>query len=340
MKKPLRLLSLFCLALCLLSCSSKSRLVGLFIYDEQDPFIEAFARQIVTDSKGLFSVQEYDAGGSQLIQNQQIDSLLKRKPALVMVNPVDRLGAFAIVRRLKAADVPVIFFNRQPLQDDIELWNRTYYVGDRAEQSGRFEANLVMHLFGDNPKKLNEYDRNGDGVIQAIILKGEQGHQDAEARTNEVLRCFAERGFKLEILAVRIADWSYDEAYTKMGRLLAQYKDRIELVISNNDAMALGAIRRMREGGFFADIDANGHVDRHGRSWVPVVGIDGLPEAIQSVKNGFLYGTVKNDSDTMARSMVNLARAVIADPADPQPLPVLQDGHYLWVDYQPFVAQE
>jgi methyl-galactoside transport system substrate-binding protein len=258
----------------------------------------------------------------------------------MMINPVDRLGSFAIVRRLQNANIPVIFFNREPLAEDLALWDKTYYVGARAEQSGQLQARLVMDLFGGDPAHLNSYDRNGDGVIQMIILKGEQGHQDAETRTSEVQRSFVDNGFRIEVLAIEVANWSHDVAYTKMGRLVGKYRNRIELVICNNDDMALGAISRMRQLGFFQDTNGNGHIDRHDDGWIPVVGIDGLRESEEAIADGYLYGTVKNDSLGMAKSMLDLA-SVILGKAEASSLPVpLEDGKYIWIDYRPYVSEE
>lgn len=325
-------------SLLLSSCAERPAVVALFVYNGQDPFMQTFSEQILARASGKFVVRRFFADNSQLIQNEQIEAMLAEKPALMMINPVDRLGAFAIIRRLKSANVPVIFFNREPLADDLALWNRTYYVGARAEQSGQLQANLVMDLFGGDPAHLNRYDRNHDGVIQTIILKGEQGHQDAETRTSEVLRGFAKRKFKVDVLALDVANWSYDEAFRKMGRLLAVYQNQVELVICNNDNMALGALARMRQAGMFRDTNHNGYIDRYDDDWIPVVGIDGLTVAETSIADGYLYGTVKNDSQAMASSMIELAD-VILGRADQSSLTVpLVDGKYLWIDYRPYVS--
>jgi methyl-galactoside transport system substrate-binding protein len=336
---PAGLVSAF---LCLLSvaCSSGLPKVGLLLYNERDPFILEFARQIVVEAGTDMAVSKVDAGNSQLIQNEQIGRLLDERPALMMINPVDRLGAYAIIRRLQAEKVPVIFFNREPLVNDLAIWDETYYVGARAEQSGQLQARLVMDLFGGNPEALNRYDRNGDGIIQTIILKGEQGHQDAEIRTREVLRSFESLGLPIEVLALEVANWNRDEAYEKMGRLIRSFQEQMELVISNNDAMALGAISRMRQAGMYQDTNGNGRIDREDEGWIPVVGIDGLKEAEEAIREGYLYGTVKNDSLSMAKAMAELAAALIEGRELSSLSFPLVAGKYIWIDYQPFVSQD
>lgn len=340
MRRIYKLVLIFMALVLVSSCARKDSFVGLLVYNEKDPFIQVFAEQIMVKARDSFTIQFYNAGNSQLIQNEQLEEILALKPALLMLNPVDRLGAFAIIHKLKAMNVPVIFFNREPLEQDLALWKDTYYVGARAEQSGQLQASMVMNLFGGDPAHLNEYDRNNDGIIQTLILKGEQGHQDAETRTTEVLHSFEQHGFSVEVLALEVANWNREEAFVKMGRLLAGYQKKMELVLCNNDDMALGAISRMRQAGLFTDTNGNGRIDRNDRNWFPVVGIDGLPEAEISIADGFLYGTVKNDWLGMAVAMVELSEALLGRKDMSSLTFPLQNEKYIWVDYQPYVSQK
>ena len=218
-----------------ISCARRIPSVGLFVYNEDDPYITVFAEHILKEAKDIINVQVFYADNSQIIQNEQLDLFLVTKPDIVFINPVDRLGSFALIHRLKNENIPAIFFNREPLPIDLDLWDKVWYVGAQAQQSGQLQASLVMNLFGNNPLSLNSYDRNKDGIIQAVIIKGEQGHQDAEIRTSEVQRSFQKAGFKIDILVIEVANWSGEEAYSKMGKILTKWKDSIELVIANNE---------------------------------------------------------------------------------------------------------
>jgi methyl-galactoside transport system substrate-binding protein len=97
---------------------------------------------------------------------------------------------------------------------------------------------LIADYFLRNPQA----DRNGDGVIQYVMLKGEPGHQDAELRTVYSTQALRDAGFALENLAEETAMWVRTIAQEKMAHIIASYGERIECVISNNDEMALGAI--------------------------------------------------------------------------------------------------
>jgi len=321
------------------ACRPPRNSVGLFLYNLEDPFVYSFSQQIREESRDLFDIQGFDAQNSQIIQNEQIEQLIRKRPDLMMINAVDRLGAYSIIRKLKHEGIPVVFFNREPLNEDLRLWNDAWYVGARAEQSGQMQAELIMDLFGNDPEFLNQYDRNEDGMIQAVILKGEQGHQDAEIRTSEVVRAFKDRGFKLDLLITEVADWKGEEAYEKMGPIIDKYGGRIEVVLSNNDAMAIGAINRMKEQNLFRDTNGDGRIDRDDEAWIPVAGIDGLEEAVSLIEEGYLYGSVLNDSQTQARALVELSEYILGGRSLDDMNFRIEDDMYIWIDYRVFTLE-
>ena len=323
--------------LALSGCRNQNPRVALFLYNGEDLFMKSFTDKIVAMAGEDVEIAVFDAMNSQLLQNEHIEEQIKAGCDLMLINPVDRLGAYSVIKRLKSEDIPVIYFNREPLYKDLLLWDKAWYVGAKAEQSGQMQAELVMDLFGSNPRHLNKYDRNGDGRIQTVILKGEQGHQDAEIRTSEVVRSFRLMGFDLDILITEVANWDRAEAYEKMDDIIKSYGDRMELVLANNDAMALGAINRMRQNGMFKDSNGNGKIDKDDDQWVPVLGIDGLEPAVEQIQEGYLYGTVINDSLSMARAIRDLSYAVLNN-RNINDLPYkIEEGKYIWIDYQIFI---
>ncbi len=339
-KKSIIFLISIIILLNFISCQRNAKEVGMAIYNMNDPYINTFTKQIEILSEGFFNISSYNAKNSQILQNENIEEMIDEKSDLLIINPVDRLGVYPIIRRLKNEDIPVIFFNREPLLADLNLWEKSYYVGARAEQSGQLQAELVMTLFGNDPNNLNEFDKNGDNRIQAVILKGEQGHQDAELRTTELVRAFKVNGFYLDILLIKVANWNRDQAFEKMEHILIEYGDQIETIMSNNDAMAIGAIKQMRKQGWFNDTNLNGRIDPEDEKWIPVVGIDGIEEAVADIKKGYLYGTVLNDSREQAQAIVELSQ-VLLGIRDMSSLHFpLVDRKYIWIEYKVFLLDK
>ena len=113
-----------------------------------------------------------------------------------------------------------------------------------------------------------------------------------------------------------------------------------KLDAGNSQLIQNEQISRMRQAGMFKDTNENGRIEGEDGSWIPVVGIDGLREAEESIRDGYLYGTVKNDSLSIAKAMAELADALMKG-RDLSTLSFqLVGSKYVWIDYLPFVSQD
>lgn len=267
------------------------------------------------------NVEVMDASQSQLTQNEQVKSLIEKGCDVICVNLVDRTEPTTITDLAENKQVPIIFFNRELVAEDLERWSELYYVGADALQSGVFEGELAANAFKTNAKM----DKNGDGICQYVVLEGEAGHQDSIVRTEYSVNTLIENGVEAEKLGYAMANWNRAQAQTKTAALLTQFDGKIELIIANNDDMALGAIDALRDS----------QIPRE--DWPGVVGIDGTDAGLLAVENGEMLGTVYNDKEGQAREMLNLAFA-IATNGDKDSIPLI-DGKYVRTPYHK-VTQE
>ena len=296
--------------------------IGITLYDQYDTFLSemmegftAYAAEKEESSKIAINVEILDASKSQLTQNEQVKSLIEKGCDVVCVNLVDRTEPTTITDLAEKNDVPVIFFNRELVAEDLERWSELYYVGADASQSGVLEGEIAADAF----KKNADIDKNGDGICQYVVLEGEAGHQDSIVRTEYSVNTMVEKGVETEKLGYAIANWNRAQAQTKMAALLTQFDGKIEMIIANNDDMALGAIDALKA----SDIPKE--------DWPGVVGIDGTDEGIEAVKNEEMLGTVYNDKEGQAREMLDLA-FVIATDGDKSDIPLI-DGKYVRTPY-------
>jgi methyl-galactoside transport system substrate-binding protein len=339
MKKIGALILLFVFIVTLSACQQDNNVVPLILYNEVDPYILQYKDQIMLEADGKLEIVSYDAQNSQVLQNEMIDDILLSNPKILIVNPVDRLGAYTIIDQAKEHDIPIIFINREPLLTDMFRYNKVYYIGAPAEHSASLQAEMVMELFG-SPNELSSLDKNDDNTIQLVILKGEQGHQDAEIRSEVIIEELEEYGYDLEILSIAVCDWQKQIAYESTNELLLNLDQEIELVVSNNDFMALGAIDSFIENGVIEDSNEDGIYDHETEPWVPVIGIDGINEAISYLENGSLYGTVQNDSETMSVYLIELVEALLQN-RDLDTLSFdFESNKYVWVAYKKYELEE
>ena len=73
-------------------------------------------------------------GADQQEQNDQIDQFISLDYDLLLVNIVDRTNAAVIIDKATQADIPVVFFNREPVREDISGVIR-FIMKDRMQNS-------------------------------------------------------------------------------------------------------------------------------------------------------------------------------------------------------------
>lgn len=319
--------------LVLAGCQTQEEFIPILVYFGEDAYISIFEEKLYHHGQD-FRLKTYDALNSQVIQNELIDDLLRENPpSMMLVNLVDRLSAHALIEKAKETNTKLIFFNREPLSEDMDLYEHTYYVGANAVQSAQLQASLVMDLFGNEPDNLNAMDKNDDNVIQLLILKGQQGHQDAEQRTKYVVDELNVHGYRVEVLDILIANFDESQGYQQTLQAIDKHSGNIEVIISNNDAMALGAVSALIDKGVIVDENQDGILDRSVEPWVPVVGIDGLDKATELIETGFMYGTVENDADEMAKAVITLAKYIESGRHFSSFPYVIEFERYIWIDY-------
>ncbi len=270
--------------------------IGVACYNQSDVFLNELLdcfKEECGERDMIVTVR--DAAGSQRTQNDQIQEMISEGCDLLCVNLADRTDPSEIIDMVRENDVPVIFFNREPVMEDLMQWEKLYYVGADAKQSGIMQGELAAKMI----REQSSVDKNQDGKIQYVILEGESGHQDAIIRTETVVDTMKEQGIALERLDYGIANWNRMQAKHRTIQMLEQYPKNIEVVLANNDEMALGAIDAYNELGY-----AN-------EERPLFFGVDGTDVGLRAVKEGKLSATVYNDKEGQVKSMADLACALI-----------------------------
>ncbi|MEI7186378.1 galactose/glucose ABC transporter substrate-binding protein MglB [Dickeya dianthicola] len=266
--------------------------IGVTIYKYDDNFMSMVRKDIEKEAKALGGVELLmnDSQNDQSKQNDQVDVLLAKGVKALAINLVDPAAAAIVVQKAKAADVPVVFFNKEPNAKVLASYDKAYYVGTDSKESGIIQGQLIAKHWKAN----SSWDLNKDGTIQYALLKGEPGHPDAEARTKYVVDTLTKEGLKVQQLQMDTAMWDTAMAKDKVDAWLSgPNANKIEVLIANNDAMAMGAVEALKA---------------HNKSSLPVFGVDALPEALSLIKSGALAGTVLNDAENQAKATLDLAK--------------------------------
>lgn len=222
-------------------------------------------------------------------------------------------------------DKPLVFFNRQPsdptsgkLDTAAVNWNdKTYYVGFDAAGGGAVQGKLITDFLASaDPAKI---DRNGDGIIGYVLCIGDVGHNDSKARTEGIRKALGTwngstdptvkkegsvvvggKTFKvveLEGKAMTGTDgstWNANAATEAMGGWATKFGKAIDLVVSNNDGMAMGCLQASNY-----------------PAGVPIFGYDANADAVEAIGAGKLFGTVSQNVDAQAAGTLQVIRNLL-----------------------------
>ena len=322
MKKFMSLLLVGIMMLSLVACGKsgggKGELnVGVFYYTYSDTYISSVRTALdnaLTEAGIKF--QNYDGNSNQTTQNEQIDTAIAQGTNLLIVNIVTSGSvdaSQAIVDKASAAGIPVIFFNRAVESDEDEgkvlgSYDKCAFVGTDAPEAGHMQGKMVGQYVVDN---FDAIDLNGDGKISYAMFMGQLGNVEAIYRTqygvedaDKVLTDagkpaleFYDSANSNKYLVDQNGTWSSQAATDYMQTILSQYSEAnnnmIELVIANNDDMALGAISALQNAGY----------NKEGATYIPVFGVDATDAAKEKIADGSMTGTIKQDAEGMANTI-------------------------------------
>ncbi|HDR1319193.1 galactose/glucose ABC transporter substrate-binding protein MglB [Pasteurella multocida] len=264
--------------------------IGVTIYKYDDNFMSLMRKEINKEAEQFKDIELLmnDSQNAQAVQNDQVDGLISKGVKALAINLVDPAAAPTIIGKAKPDDIPVVFFNKDPGAKAIGSYEHAYYVGTDPKESGLIQGSLIAKHWQANPA----YDLNKDGKIQYVLLKGEPGHPNAEARTKFVIEELNNKGIQTEQLFIDTGMWDAALAKDKMDAWLSSSKaNQIEVIIANNDGMAMGALEATKA---------------HGKK-LPIFGVDALPEVLQLIKKGEIAGTVLNDGVNQGKAVVQLS---------------------------------
>lgn len=223
-------------------------------------------------------------------------------------------------------DKPLVFFNRQPSDpttgaiDTTTMGHsdKTFYVGFDAAGGGTVQGKMITDYL--KTKKLADLDKDGDKKIGYVLCIGDTGHNDSKARTSGVrkaLGTWTDAGAttpgaaNTQVGSVVLADgtypvveldskemkstagatWDATTAGDALSTWVASKGNTINLILSNNDGMAMGCLAQSNF-----------------PTGTPIFGYDANADAVQSIIDGKLTGTVSQNVDAQATATLQVLR--------------------------------
>ncbi|MDV4151727.1 galactose ABC transporter substrate-binding protein [Clostridium sp. AL.422] len=279
---------------------------GVLLYKEDDEYIRSVKNELLkieNANKDTVKFEFYDAKDSQELQNSQIDELINKNVDVILLNLVDINKSKVAIDKIKASNIPVLFFNREPKTLEwIKSYNKALYIGTEACEAGNIQASMIL----EEIKQQIIRDANQNGSLDTIILNGEAENIEAQLRSECAIRALNENNIRTNIIANEYCNWEKECAMMKIDELFLKYGNTIDLIIANNDSMAIGAIMALQKYGY-----NTGDKEKY----IPVVGVDGTDEAKNAIEKGFMTGTVIQNSEEMAKVLYTIGNNLVkGDP--------------------------
>ena len=110
-----------------------------------------------------------------------------------------------------------------------------------------------------------------------------------------------------EMLDIQDGNWSSDKGKDIMDVWNVKYGDKIEVVLCNNDTMAMGAIESLKTAGAF-----------DGGSGPAVYGINAIPDVWEAIEDGTMAGSVMTSPYKEATAVIDMVKNIVAgkDPLE------------------------
>ncbi|MCQ8242256.1 substrate-binding domain-containing protein [Rhizosaccharibacter radicis] len=266
------------------AADAKTIKIGVSMLTQTAPYYVALQTAIQKRAQALgATVVTADANGDMLKQISDVEDMLSQKIDVLVMDPKDAKGLVGATKEAAAAHVPVIIVDSSidpsaPVLTTIQSSN---------SENGRLIGDWLIG-------KVKGMD------LRIALLSGDQGNLVGEARRDGVmdgiveaqLRQLGHAGFT--IVGQGWGGWTQEGGIKAMEDLLTAHPD-INAVLAENDSMALGAMRAIKDAG------------KSDKNILVFAAADGQKEAVKLIQDGSYGATGLNDPAVIGKMAAELA---------------------------------
>lgn len=288
--------------------------VGVLWTNLDNPFVKLIdkgLKDIENKTENKVEFTSYDAKNNIATQYEQLESLLGSNINLLIADLVDTKedAMKNVIDRVIKKNIPVIFLNVDPsvaAKFSEYSKNKIVFMAEDFKKPAMLQGKIIVDAWNANKQNI---DKNGDGILQYIMISGERNHAITEERTQYSIEAINDAGIKTKQLALQFAKWDREVAKEFINSLFLKYNGNIEAILANNDNMAIGAVKALQTYGYNKGDKLKN---------ILVVGFDGLQEAKDLIDKGFMTGTVTQDPTTVSEALYTVGMNLVnnVDPLE------------------------
>jgi methyl-galactoside transport system substrate-binding protein len=302
-------------------------------YNSYNLSIKKSLEDIQKEKKNEIQFTFFDGESNPAKQSVIFNNMLQNNYNLLLISTVDKKTPEMIedfVDKAKQKDIPLIFFNIRPDNlDIIKKYQKAIAINTDSMQAGILQGKMIANYWNEN----KEMDKNGDGIMQYILIKGQPESYLTEARSNYSISTINDVGIKTQELAAVSANWDEGLAKSVMESLFLKYDGNIEVIIANSDSMAIGAVKALQKYEYNLGDKTK---------TVPIFGIHATPEVQELIKKGFMAGSVLQDTRELADAFYSVGMNLILgkDPLEGTNYNFDKTGEIINIPFHEYVYQK
>ncbi|MBW6410125.1 galactose ABC transporter substrate-binding protein [Clostridium weizhouense] len=308
--------------------------IGVFLSDLENMYVSLVKQdleRIEKENKDKVKFTFFDAKYNQSIQNENIEKAITEEYDLFIINLITNnlSDVENTLIKIMKNNIPLIL-SPGPSKEIINFlkpYKRFVIVGADYKQAGIIEGKILVNEWNSNKELI---DKNNDNILQYIMLKVGTDSPLTYLRSKYSVLTINEAGIKTEELASSNCEGKENCAKLSIESLFLKYGNRIEAIISNNDDMAVGAVKALQKYGY-----NKGNKSKT----IPVVGINGIPEAKDLIEKGFMTGTVILEPQDFAEALyfIGMNLASDRDPLENTNYKFDDTGFTVNLDYKEYI---
>lgn len=266
--------------------------VGISMYTLGAPYFAAQLNAAKKKAEQLgMKVAYTEARDDMVTQLANVEDLLTQGIDLLIFNPKDPQGAIPATKAATKASVPIIVIDStiDPAADFVTTVQSNNLAN--GELIGEW---LVKKMKGQ--------------FIKMALISGVPGNPVGKERRQGVFRGIIEQQLRstgrvgFEIVAQGWGDWFHEGGLKAMEDIIVAHPD-INVMMAENDSMALGALEAIKEAGKEDDI-------------LVFACADGQKEALKLIKEGKYGATGMNNPVLIAETAIEIGVRVLAGETD------------------------
>jgi ABC-type sugar transport system substrate-binding protein len=244
------------------------------------PFFVHMQNQIAAEAESIGNIQliQLDGENDATKQTADVENAIVQGVDAIVISPIQVDAISPALQQAIDAGIPVITIDRRVVGVDGIL----AHVGADNVAGGEVQANTAVAVFPD-----------GAAIFH---LQGQPGAGPAIDRNQGVHNILDTMADKYPFVFEQTANFRRDEGLSVTEAGLAGLSTPPNVIIAANDDMALGALEAVIAAGLQDEIQ--------------IYGFDALPEALASVRDGGLTGTIEQFPGGQSRIAMRIAALV------------------------------